>query len=41
MYFSIILFSNTAPDDGETTGTSGTSLDTAYKYLGYKFTIQK
>lgn len=28
MYFSIILFSNIAPDDVETTGCSGTSFVT-------------
>jgi hypothetical protein len=29
MYFSINLLSNTAPELGEMTGTSGTSLETA------------
>lgn len=31
MYFSIIRFSKIAPDDGDTTGCSGTSFDTTNK----------
>lgn len=33
MYFSIIRLSKIAPDDGETTGCSGTSLETETVFL--------